>query len=243
MMKEQVWKSTSLVNKYLDGVRGAIPLASEQLDVMMRLILKVEGPIGTFLDIGCGDGILAANILERYPSMKGVCLDFSEPMLNAAKEKLREYSSNLEFIMLDYGDRNWIQGLQTSRTFDLIVSGFSIHHQIDQRKRELYTDFYNLLIPGGLFLNIEHVSSATKWIQSVFDDKFIDNLYSMRLAIEPEITREKVTHDYYYRPDKEANILAPVERQCDWLRDTGFTDVDCYFKIFELAIFGGRKPV
>ncbi|HMQ52517.1 MAG TPA: class I SAM-dependent methyltransferase, partial [Anaerolineae bacterium] len=32
------------------------------------------------------------------------------------------------------------------------------------------------------------------------------------------------------------------ETQCAWLRQLGFADVDCYFKIFELAVFGGRRP-
>jgi len=242
-MKEQIWKSSSLVKKYLSGVRGAIPLASEQLDIMMRLISKVEEPIGTFLDVGCGDGILAATILERYPAIKGVCLDFSEPMLNAAKEKLSDFSHNIEFILLDYGDHNWIEGLESTKTFDLIVSGFSIHHQIDERKKELYQDFFSLLTPGGLFLNNEHVSSSTTWIESICDDMFIDNLYEMRPTFELEKTREQVAKDYYYRPDKDANILAPVEEQCDWLRRIGFKDVDCYFKVFELAVFGGRKPL
>ena len=44
------------------------------------------------------------------------------------------------------------------------------------------------------------------------------------------------------RADKAANILAPVDDQCRWLREIGFADVDCYFKAFELALFGGRKP-
>ena len=44
------------------------------------------------------------------------------------------------------------------------------------------------------------------------------------------------------RDDKEANILAPVEVQCEWLRECGFEDVDCFFKFFELAVFGGRPP-
>ena len=39
-----------------------------------------------------------------------------------------------------------------------------------------------------------------------------------------------------------ANILAPVEVQCQWLREIGFTDVDCYLKMFEVAVFGGRRP-
>lgn len=38
------------------------------------------------------------------------------------------------------------------------------------------------------------------------------------------------------------NIRAPVEDQCDWLREIGYEGVDCYFKIFEPAVFGGRKP-
>ena len=55
-------------------------------------------------------------------------------------------------------------------------------------------------------------------------------------------TRKKVADEYQQRPDREANILAPVEHQCDWLRQIGFEDVDCYFKVFELAVFGGRRP-
>jgi hypothetical protein len=52
-----------------------------------------------------------------------------------------------------------------------------------------------------------------------------------------------VASTYDQRPDKAANILAPVEEQCAWLRAVGFVDVDCFFKAFELAVFGGRKPI
>ena len=44
------------------------------------------------------------------------------------------------------------------------------------------------------------------------------------------------------RPDKDANILLPVEVQCDWLREIGYEEVDCYFRVYELAVFGGRHP-
>jgi len=33
-----------------------------------------------------------------------------------------------------------------------------------------------------------------------------------------------------------------VEAQCAWLGEIGFADVDCFFRILELALFGGRKP-
>ena len=53
---------------------------------------------------------------------------------------------------------------------------------------------------------------------------------------------EELSRTYLERPDKEENILAPVEQQCSWLRDLGFADVDCFFRLFELALFGGRRP-
>ena len=43
------------------------------------------------------------------------------------------------------------------------------------------------------------------------------------------------------RPDRAANILASVEEQCHWLREIGFKEVDCFWKYFELAIFGGMR--
>ena len=38
------------------------------------------------------------------------------------------------------------------------------------------------------------------------------------------------------------NKLTLVETQCNCLRKIGFTNVDCYFKICELSLFGGMKP-
>jgi hypothetical protein len=52
---------------------------------------------------------------------------------------------------------------------------------------------------------------------------------------------EEVRREYVSRPDRADNILALVEDQCRWLRDIGFRDVDCFWKYFELAIFGGRR--
>ncbi|WP_232824191.1 hypothetical protein [Paraliobacillus zengyii] len=47
--------------------------------------------------------------------------------------------------------------------------------------------------------------------------------------------------DYYNRPDIEDNKLERVDIQVNWLREIGFKHLDCYFKWFELAVFGGVK--
>jgi tRNA (cmo5U34)-methyltransferase len=236
-----VWEVESLAKKYLTGVRGAIPLAKEQFDVIERLIRLNNKQINSFLDIGCGDGILSSLILSIYHEAEGVLLDISEHMIQAAQEKLHSYKVNLDFIVYDYSNKNWIEKVSHKSTYDVIISGLSIHHQTDNRKKELYNELFNLLNPGGIFINLEHVSSSTSWGSHLFSDCFIDSLYEMHKKENPLTTKEEIAKEFYNRSDKEANILTPVEIQCEWLREIGFNDVDCYFKIYELAIFAGRK--
>lgn len=233
---DNVWKRSDLVGMFLEGVRGAIPLAQEQLDIMLRLIGASGRPIRAFLDLGCGDGVLSAAVLSRHPGAQAVLIDFSEPMLDAARARLAGHTPPPVIINADYGSPAWTASVEGP--FDAVVSGYSIHHQTDERKQEVYAEILGLLNPGGSFVNVEHVASATPWVEALHDDIFIDHLHLRH----PEKSRQDVADTYYYRPDKSANILAPVEAQCQWLRDIGFTDVDCYLKIFELAVFGGRKP-
>lgn len=237
-----VWQTAALTNTYLDGVRGAIPLAAEQLAIMRHLILSTERPITRFLDLGCGDGILGQMVLDEFPAATGVLLDFSAPMLEAARVRLADHLDKITVVQADYGDPGWLATVQNNAPFDAIVSGYSIHHQTDTRKKTLYRELYDLLAPGGIFLNLEHVKSATPWVGHTFDEMFIDALYAYHQQTGGTDSRVQVATTFYNRPDKAANILALVEDQCDWLRAIGFADVDCYFKVFELALFGGIKP-
>ena len=45
---DKVWQTSALVTTYLEGVRGAIPLAQEQIDVMLRLIAAARPELAVF---------------------------------------------------------------------------------------------------------------------------------------------------------------------------------------------------
>lgn len=239
--RDTAWQAAGLADAYLSGVRGAIPLAAEQIDIMTRLTRAARPEARTFLDLGCGDGILGHALLDAFAdnAPTAVLADFSPPMLDAARTRLAGYDG-ARFSQLDYAQAGWSESLGRAGTFDAIVSGFSIHHQPDERKRAIYRDIYRLLAPGGIFLNLEHVSSASRWGEEQFEAYFIDSLH--RYHAPHGKTREQVAADFYHRPDKDANILTSVEEQCLWLRVIGFERVDCFLKVFELALFGGIKP-
>lgn len=236
-----VWRDSRVAAKYLEGVRGAIPLAAEQLDVLRRLLAALERPVERFLDLGCGDGVLADAVLGLFPDAQGTLLDFSPAMLEAARKRFANRGATLAFVETSYGGPEWVAALGGQR-FDAVVSGYSIHHQPDERKHAIYREIFGLLEPGGLLVNIEHVSSPSGWVERIFDERFIDSLLAHHRAQGGTKSRGELASEYYYREDKQANILAPVEAQCEWLRETGFIDAGCYLKVFELAVFGGRRP-
>jgi SAM-dependent methyltransferase len=241
-IRDDVWKSSALVENFLSGVRGGIPYAADQIEIMLRLVAAEGRPVVRFLDLGSGDGTLSAAILSRYPDAEAVLVDFSEPMMEAARRRIDGAASRHRFVLTDFGQSGWSRGIADAAPFDLVVSGFAIHHQPDAGKRAVYRAIFDLLSPGAFFINVEHVRPATPWLEWVADELMIDSIHAYHERAGTGKSRDQVARDHVHRPDKAANILAPVEAQCDWLREIGYEDVDCYFKVLELAVFGGRRP-
>ncbi len=239
----KVWQSAELAQTFLRGVRGAIPLAAEQIDVILRLIKLTQKQVNEFLDLGCGNGVLGQAIYQAYPSAKGYFLDISETMIASARENLKDYRQQSQLIVSDFSQSGWFNSLGNPEKFDVIVSGFAIHHQPNAQKKSIYQTIYGLLKPGGIFLNLEHVSSCSALGERAFDQLFVDSLYQFHQQHGSQQSRAEIDHQYYNRADKMANILTLVEHQCQWLREIGFQDVDCFMKIFEIALFGGIKPL
>lgn len=171
--------------------------------------------IDRFLDIGSGAGRLLALVKSTRPAASCVALDFSPAMLEELRNQFAD-DKNIEIVAHDLSD-----ALPKLGSFDAAVSSFAIHHVTHERKRTLYAEIFALLNPGGVFLNLEHVASPSENLHSQF-------LASMDLTPETE---------------DPSNKLLDLEVQLAWLRQTGFTDVDCHWKWRELALLAGAKPL
>ena len=62
----------------------------------------------------------------------------------------------------------------------MMLPGFAIHHLSDKRKRSLYGEIYDALSEGGVFLNLEHVSSPTPFVEEMFNEAMAEHLYMRR---------------------------------------------------------------
>jgi len=204
------WKSVEHALEYLARAEK-IPHRIEGESVLLE---EVPPQAVRILDIGAGDGRLLDLCLLKCRNACGVALDFSPAMLKKLRAK---YGKEKRVEVIEH-DINHPLPSSLGR-FDVIVFSFSIHHVDDTRKYKLYYEIWHLLEDGGVFCNLEHVSSPTRDLH----EKFFAAI-GMTLADE----------------DK-SNILLDVETQLKYLREIGFKEVDCYWKWRELALLIGKK--
>jgi len=201
------WSDPDRVEHYLARI-GGIEARGAGEKVLTTLL-----PVSprSVLDLGCGDGRLSALVLDQCPSVEVVVgVDSSPTMLSHARKRfagdgrvtIREW--DLEDPLTPLG------------AFDVIIAGFSIHHVDDQRKRSLFDEINRLLIPTGLFANLEVVKSAT-----------------------PELHRQFLEL-IGRRDDDPEDRLAGVEDQLRWMREAGLANVDCYWRWRGFALLAGH---
>ena len=166
------------------------------------------------LDLGTGDGRVLRLLSETRPEMTGVGLDISAPMLKTARERAQSVRE-IELVEHDLSEP-----LPPFGRFDAVVSSLAIHHLEHERKRSLYGEVFDLLEPGGVFANLEHVASPTERLHLAFFE-----------AIGEPLENED-----------PSDRLLDVETQLGWLREFGFADVDCFWKWREIAVLAGVKP-
>jgi ubiquinone/menaquinone biosynthesis C-methylase UbiE len=208
-MPVNLWSRTDHALDYLERA-DRIPHRREGESTLLEFIPQTTRRI---LDLATGDGRLLALAKREHPNTEAVAIDFSPAMIAAAEKRFANDSSvtvithNLDHPLPDLG------------RFDAVISSFAIHHLADERKRALYSEIYGLLNAGGVFCNLEHVSSSTPALHAEF----------LR-----EIDKTPETED-------PSNRLLDMETQLAWLREIGFVDVDCHWKWRELALLAGRR--
>jgi tRNA (cmo5U34)-methyltransferase len=232
------WQRERLVAGFIDERRELIPLLDVQEDLIRRIVTRGGRAVTRFCDLGAGDGAFSELLMEVFPGSTGVLVDFSEPMLAAAESRLGPMRGRWRIVRADLSEREWLDGLQQGERFDAVVSRLCIHHLPDERKRALYEEAFELIEPGGLFLNWEHVA-AGGLAEGMFEEIFIERLLEAERGRESPRLPEVVVREYHDAADED--ILLDAETQCNWLREIGFEQVDVYFKLPELAIFGGVR--
>lgn len=219
----------SSVAYYDAWIRKAVPGYDELFAVAGELIpFLPEEPVN-ILDLGAGTGLFSQQVLERCPRGHFVLWDVAEKMLETARERFRDMPGQFRYVVDDY------RNLPETGSFDLVISSLSIHHLSDDEKRELFRKVHGALRESGIFINVDLIRGPTPYLEELYSRDWYDKM--RRTGAPEEEIRSGIARRTAY--DREAFM----EDQIRWLREAGFTDSDCVYRIYKMGLFLGVKRI
>jgi tRNA (cmo5U34)-methyltransferase len=195
-------------------------------DTLYRWTLDlIPANVKNIVDLGAGSGLLTQLLRERFPDAHIHLIDFSEPMLSLARARFGDDKH------VTYHHANYVTEPLPERVCT-IASSLSIHHLEDDDKRIVFKRVHAALIPGGVFVNAEHVGGSTPSLEARYQALW---LQQVRAA---GATEEQIAASLYRQQEDRRSS---VEDQLLWMREAGFTDVDCWYKENSFAVMAGTK--
>lgn len=200
----------------------------------------------TFCDLGAGYGALTAVLLERFPHARAVCVDGSRAMLDLLRERQGKRSTRIETVVASYDAPEWVAALG-DRRFGAVVESQALHGQ-HERRRRVYREIHDLLVPGGWLLTLDLVPARdAPAAERTREAEVRRRTRARELATGTRPSREDVLAEIDLRRGHAAThdgglSVGEWTEDLRWLAEAGFQAVDCYMKDLRLALIGGRKP-
>jgi demethylmenaquinone methyltransferase / 2-methoxy-6-polyprenyl-1,4-benzoquinol methylase len=145
------------VNRMFDRIAGRYDLLNSVMTAGLHHDWRVRaadraavGPGDSVLDVCCGTGDLAFELARRVsPGGRIVGCDFSEPMLDLAREKAEK--ANIESVRFEWADA--LQLPYDAGRFDAVTVGFGVRNFADRDKG--LREMARVLRPGGRLVVLE----------------------------------------------------------------------------------------
>jgi tRNA (cmo5U34)-methyltransferase len=188
-------------------------------------LAQIPFDAATIVELGAGSGHFSAMLRAAFPAAHLHLIDFSQSMLDLARHRLGD-DPHITCTLADYS-------VGPLPSCNAVVSSLSIHHLEADRKRALFPLIFAALQPGGVFLNADQVAGPTPALETLYQQRWVEGVRALG-ATEQQIA------DSLYRQLEDRRT--PLDQQLAWLRDAGFTDVDCCYKSNSFAVFGGARP-
>lgn len=154
MSRPHDWQSRDYVNEWIAHDVPRDPVRRPRLrDMLAAAPFPREAPIAV-LDVGAGYGAVTEEVLALFPAAQITLQDYSQPMLDQARNRLAAHAAQLRFVTCDLTDPAWAE--RVGGPFDLAVSAIALHNLRNATQIfACYRAIRGLLRPAGWFLDYD----------------------------------------------------------------------------------------
>jgi SAM-dependent methyltransferase len=109
------------------------------------------------LDLAGGTGTISLRALARFPTAEVTLVDLDPALLAIAHASLTDRAT---IVTADLGAPEWLSALP-HREYDAVLTATALHWLPAERLGRLYGEIRDLLRPGGIFVNADHMPDDT----------------------------------------------------------------------------------
>jgi len=220
-----------------------VPDREEQNRIIAELIPPSTN-ITHVVDICCGEGRLAREILQRHPNVVLHGYDGSAVMLEKAKQLLDAFMQRFEPQLFDLASMEW-------RTFSYkvhaFVSSLAIHHLDDGGKKCLFQSLAAALVPGGSVVIADLVQPASaagrRLAAKDWDEIVRKRSMQLRGTLNAFERFQTLNWNYYADPSPDPmDMPSLLTDQLHWLACAGFKEIDIHWMKAGHVILSASVP-
>ena len=133
------------------------------------------------VELGSGPGFLLKELTGHLPQHHYTALDFSEAMHNLARERLGEQAQQVNFLLRDFKQDNWFQGLTD---VDVVITNQAVHELRHKRHAPtLHSQVRQLLKSQGLYLVCDHFAGIHNGQQGMQNNELFMTVQEQQQAL------------------------------------------------------------
>ena len=244
MTDEQAVWTESDSRDFIDLADVAVPGRREQMEMLLSLVPAPPEETFVAAEIGCGEGLLAEQLLDRFPLARLVAFDGSEVMLAKARARIDRFGERVELHRAHLATSDWFAELPAS--LRCVLSSLAVHHLSDAAKRDLFRQLADRLEPGGALLLADVVAPVNDVVRrscaAAWDT--IARAQSLQITGSLDPYQRAVAEGWNPPASNEpvpGEMPARLFDQLKWLEEAGLSQVDCFWLRAGVAIYGGYR--
>jgi tRNA (cmo5U34)-methyltransferase len=218
----------------------AVPRRDEMIRTLVAGVPFAADERLRIVELGSGEGQLAAALLEAFPQSTMTALDGSESMRALTSTRLAPFGDRARVRAFEIASLDWWDVMFGA---DVVVSSLCLHHLNDAKKRYLYKAVADRLSPRGAFLIADLIAPMGAAAQKVAADEWDASAQRRADALDrPELfERFREARWNHFRFPAAMDQPSALFHHLVWLRHAGFAAVDCLWMYAGHAVFGGFK--
>ncbi len=246
---------------------GYIRQREERFALMFEVLEVAFGGEFTIIDAARGPGSLSRRLLDRFPAASVVAVDTDVMLLQMARTALADQEHRVRVVEADLGKPSWAEKVRdaavsmNAKTPAALVSTTALHWLSPGDLAEFYGAAGELLLPGGIVMNGDHMRYDSRWptlakvaktVRRRIEREAVENgeddwaMWWERAGKTPGLEALKKQRDALFATRTPKRATSGEDCSVDFhvaaLRHAGFTEAGTAWQQFDNYVVFGRKP-